>query len=148
MKRQLFRSMLMVFMLTATLSADGKTLDEQIAAFEDASATQSEAQLTALLKAGVSEKRSAEALAAVQPWLNRNNLQTQQALFYAGQTAEHSGQLLAAVGYYQRLLQMPKPDAKLAGHATDATYRLLLNAPAASPAPAPAARAGAPPPHR
>ena len=102
-------------------------LDDKISAFNDASSIPDQAQVAQLLKAGVDENRSAEALAVVQPWLNRNHVDQPAGLFYAGQAAERSGQWLDAIGYYQRLLQSPKPDKKLAGTAADATYRLLIN---------------------
>ena len=116
-----------VFLFLAFATANAAPLDDQIAAFKKAPATQNEAAVTQLLKTGIGEHRSAEALATAQPWLNRNYPQTQQALFYAGQAAEYAGEWLAAVGYYQRLLQVPKVAPKAAGVATEATYRLLLN---------------------
>lgn len=108
-------------------AAYGTALDDRMAEFRQ-SVAQTEAQVTGVLEAGVDEGRSAEALAAVQPWLNRNPLNGDKALFVAGQASERAGQWQAAVGYYQRLLQMPNPDGKLAGPATQAVYRLLLNA--------------------
>lgn len=106
--------------------AHAAPLDHRIAAFTKASAPQ-ESEVTSILQAGIEAGRSSEALAAVQPWLNRNPLRTPAALFAAGRAAEFSGQWVEAVGFYQRLLQTSEIDPKLAGPATDATYRLLLN---------------------
>jgi len=108
------------------LPAWASPLDDRIATFEAPATTQDQAMVLNILRIGVEEHRSAEALAAVQPWISRNRLDHPQALFYAGQASEESGVWLAAVGYYQRLLQSPNPDANLAGPAVDATYRLLL----------------------
>ena len=125
------RRMMFAFVLAAACCCSpalASPLDDRIAAFEDAANTPGEPEVTALLKLGVEQNRSAEALAAVQPWLNRNALNAQQGLFYAALAAERSGQWLAAVGNYQRLLQDPKPDTRLAGQAVDSVYRLLLGA--------------------
>lgn len=110
-----------------SLHAFASPLDDRIEAFDDAAVVPDQAAVTQLLKTGVQEKRSAEALAAVQAWLNRNDLSASEGLLYAGQAAERSGQWLDALGYYQRLLSNDKPNAEQAGYAVDATYRLLLN---------------------
>lgn len=103
-------------------------LDDRVEAFKAIDRSPTEADVIAVLELGLKEQRSAEAMAAVQSWLNRNLLQNDRALLLAGQAAERSGQWLAAVGYYQQLLQQDKPDPSLASPAIDATYRLLLNA--------------------
>jgi len=54
-----------------SLSALATPLDDRIAAFEQAD-TQSEGAVANVLKAGLDEQRSAEALAAVRPWLPAN----------------------------------------------------------------------------
>ena len=69
-------------------AADASPLDDQIAAFQQPNATQTEATVTQILETGVAEHRSAEAVAAVQSWLNRNLLNTPQAMFLAGQASE------------------------------------------------------------
>jgi len=128
MRTRLLTITLMLAVCGLTTHVDASTLDERIAAFTDASSLQDEAAVTAILQAGLAERRSAEALAEVQPWLNRNHLKSEEGLYHAAKASEYSGQWLAAVGYYQRLLQTPEPDPKLAGQAADAVYYLLLNA--------------------
>ena len=108
-------------------NAPASKLDDQIAAFKKATATQTEAVVTQILETGIAEHRSAEAKAAVQPWLNRNHLQTNRAMFHAARAAEFSGQWQTAVGLYQRLLQLKNVNPSSAGIAVDATYRLLMN---------------------
>jgi TolA-binding protein len=110
-----------------SVAAIASPLDDRITVFNDATAVQDQSVVTQILKLGVQESRSAEALAAVQPWLNRNDLSSGEGLFYAGQAAERSGLWLDAIGYYQRLLLSNNPNAKQAGLAADATYRLLIN---------------------
>ncbi len=101
-------------------------LDDRVRAFAQAQSTPSEEQVSALLSVGIAEQRSAEALAAVQPWLSSNPPAQPQTMLYAGQACESSGQWLAAIGHYQRLLQTPNVDSNVAGPAVDALYRLLL----------------------
>lgn len=108
-------------------SINAATLDEQIAAFKNANSTPTESSATLLLSTAVAEHRSAEAMAVVQSWLNRNHLQSNQAIIATAEAAENAGQWETAVGFYQRLLQSKGVDAKSAGDAVDATYRLLLN---------------------
>jgi len=108
-------------------SVNASPLDDQIVAFKKPNALQTEAIVTTIFKTGIAEHRSAEAMAVVQPWLNRNLLQSQQAMFHGARAAEYSGQLQTAVGLYQRLLQMKDVKANAAGSAVNATYRLLLN---------------------
>ena len=126
MKRLLFA--IALSLSPSALPAVGSPLDDRIDAYKDAANSPTEAQVIAVLKLGLDEHRSSEAIAAVQPWLNRNTLSDEAGLLFAGQAAERSGQWLVAVGYYQRLLQAPKLNPKLAGPAVDAVYRLLLNA--------------------
>ena len=125
-----FRNALLCLLAPALLvptTATASPLDDQIAEFKQPNANQTEATVTQILKTGVAEHRSAEAMATVQSWLNRNLLQSQEALFYAAQAAEFSGQWQTAVGMYQRLLQLKSVNSKLAGIAVESTYRLLLN---------------------
>lgn len=114
-------------LLVLVSDARASKLDDQLTAFRKPNATQTETIVTQILETGIAEHRSAEAMAAVQPWLNRNHLQTQQAMFHAAQAAEFSGQWQTAVGLYQRLLQVKNVNPNAAGAAVDATYRLLIN---------------------
>lgn len=118
----------LLFVSCLGLQANASTLDDRIASFNDPASVQDQGVVTQILKTGVQESRSAEALSAVQSWLNRNTMTNGEGLFYAGQAAERSGQWLDAIGYYQRLLASEKPNAQQAGQAVNSTYRLLLNA--------------------
>lgn len=123
-----FRScFILLFTLCISAAVIASPLDDRITAFDEAASVQDESSVTQILKLGVQENRSAEAIAAVQPWLNRNALSNGEGLFYAGQAAERSGQWLDAIGYYQRLLNNDKPNAQQAGQAATSSYRLLLN---------------------
>ena len=52
----------LLFALALTLSASASPLDDRIKAFNDAAVVQDENAITQILKTGVQEKRSAEAL--------------------------------------------------------------------------------------
>ncbi|MBI1337212.1 MAG: tetratricopeptide repeat protein [Phycisphaera sp.] len=122
-----FGSIVCVLMLIAA-AAQASALDDRVKLFKNGLSTPDETQLVALLKSAVDERRSAEALAVAQVWLNTQPITRPDAMFYAGLACEDAGQWLTAIGYYQRLLQLPKPDPKLAGPAVDGVYRLLLGA--------------------
>jgi hypothetical protein len=121
------RILTIIFLCAAIAPAHGATLDEQITQFKDPSTSQTEELVTKLLESGIAEHRCAQAMAVVQPWLNRNHLQATQGILSTAVAAERAGQWDLAIGYYQRLLQTKDVDAKAAGTAVDATYRLLLN---------------------
>ena len=123
MKPTVIPTLIAALFVSLAAHAVAAPLDDQIAAF---SKVQSETAATTLLKTGLAEHRSAEALAAVQSWLNRNHLKTQSGLFYAARAADLSGQWIEAIGYYQRFLQAKGVDRTQAGVAADATYRLLV----------------------
>ena len=118
---------ILLFAIALSVQAVASPLDDRVKAFSDVTTAQDQNAVTQILKLGVQENRSAEAIAAVQPWLNRNALSNGEGLFYAGQAAERAGQWLDAIGYYQRLLVSDKPNAQQAGVAADSAYRLLLN---------------------
>jgi tetratricopeptide (TPR) repeat protein len=109
------------------LQTAASPLDQRIDAFTQSPAEQDQRAVAEILRLGVQEHRSAEALAAVQPWLNRYSLTTGEGLFHAGQAAERAGKWLDAIGYYQRYLATDKLNAKQAGIAADSAYFLLLN---------------------
>ena len=108
------------------LPALASPLDDRIAAFEQAD-TQSEGAVANVLKAGLDEQRSAEALAAVRPWLTANSPRSQSVLFYAGRSMHFSGDWSDAVIFYRKMLKSRSVDGRLAATVVPATYRLLIN---------------------
>jgi tetratricopeptide (TPR) repeat protein len=119
-------SIYLIYLLNLLPATLATPLDDKIAAFKDAD-TQTEAAVADLLKVGLSEQRSAEALVAVRPWLTDNTPRSQAALFYAGRTMHYSGNWSDAVIFYRKLLKSKSVDAKLAGVVVPATYRLMIN---------------------
>ena len=120
---------LSIFLFVASLAASSALatpLDDKIAAFKNAD-TQSEAAVADLLKVGLSEHRSAEALVAVRPWLADNTPRSQAALFYAGRSMHYSGDWSDAVIFYRKLLKSKSVDGRLAGIVVPAVYRLMIN---------------------
>jgi len=107
-------------------TAPATPLDDKVAAFKEAD-TQTEAQVGELLKLGLQEKRAAEALAVVQPWLAANPATSQSVLFYAARSMHFAGEWSDAVVLYRKLLQNKSVDAKLAGEVVPAIYGLLID---------------------
>lgn len=107
-------------------SSIASPLDDQIAKFKDA-ATQNEGAVSQILQTGMNESRSAEAFAAVKPWLTANPSLSEQSLFRAAQSAERAGEWSSAVSFYRKLLSNPKVNSQIAADAVPATYRLLIN---------------------
>lgn len=101
-------------------------LDDRITAFK-AAATQNEASVTEILKTGLQEQRSAEAFAATRSWLTANPSESAPLLFQAAKAAEYAGEWNDALSFYRKFLKLPNPDATMAGEATTAAYRLLIN---------------------
>ncbi len=108
------------------ISAMAAPLDTKIISFKEA-ATQTEAQVGELLKLGLKEKRAAEALAVVQPWLAANPASSQAVLFYAARSMQFAGEWSDAVVLYRKLLQNKSVDAKLGGVVVPALFGLLIN---------------------
>jgi len=101
-------------------------LDDRIAAFKVAD-TQTEAAVGEVLKLGLQEKRAAEALAVVQPWLKSNPVTSQSVLFCAARSMQYAGEWSDAVVLYRKLLQNKSLDAKLGAVVVPAVYGLLIN---------------------
>lgn len=118
-----FRGSILLSLITLTHASP---LDDRITAFK-AAATQNEASVTDLLKTGLAEQRSAEAFAATRAWLTANPSESAQLLFHAAKAAEYAGEWNDALSFYRKFLKLPNPDATMAGEATAAAYRLLIN---------------------
>ncbi|MBT3198307.1 MAG: hypothetical protein HN350_00160 [Phycisphaerales bacterium] len=114
-----------VLLLCAVATAT--PLDDQLAPFKTAPEKQSESALANTLKTALAEHRSAEAFAVVRPWLARRQPKTQTGLYYAGISAEYSGDLSAATDFYKAILDNAKPDPKIAGSVVVSLYRMLIN---------------------
>ncbi|MFM7183102.1 MAG: tetratricopeptide repeat protein, partial [Verrucomicrobiales bacterium] len=108
------------------VSAFAAPLDDQITAFKGAAA-QTEASVSVILQSGLKEGRSAQAYAAVKPWLSAQPALSPKAMFEAGQVAERAGEWSDAVGFYRKFLNQPTLDATLAAEVVPATYVLLIN---------------------
>lgn len=120
-------SMLRIFSLTLVLGcATAAPLDDRITAYKAAS-KQTEADVTAILELGLSEKRSALAFAAVKPWLAANSAENPKFLFLAAQSAEFAGEWRQSVSFYRKLLKLKDLDAATAAVAAPSCYRLLIN---------------------
>jgi outer membrane protein assembly factor BamD (BamD/ComL family) len=106
--------------------AHASPLDDRIKTFRDAAA-QKEADVIEILHTGLAEGRSAEAFAAVKPWLADNAADSTRFLFLAAQSAEFAGEWRQAVNFYRKLLKAPDIDASTAATAVPSCYRLLIS---------------------
>lgn len=96
-----------------------------MAAFKQTPA-QTEELVAQLLKTGLAEHRGPEAYTAVAAWLRENPASSQQLLFDAGQCARQTGEYAEAFSFYRKLLKNQSVDARLAGEAIPAAYRMLI----------------------
>ena len=116
-----------VLALVFQISVAGATpLDDRIKAFQDAP-KQTENEVLAVLKAGLSEDRSARAFAVVRSWLSKSPTESTELLFAAAQSSEFAGEWEEAVGFYRKLVRQPSLDAGKGLEAVPAIYRLLIN---------------------
>ncbi len=112
--------------VVAPVSALASPLDDKIKAFGEAT-TQTAEAVEDVLKTGLSEKRSAEAYAAMSAWLAANPSDSQALLFFAGRTAEYAGEWTDAASFYRKLLKHKALNEKLAADVVPGIYRLLIN---------------------
>jgi len=114
------------FVAFATAPAVASPLDDKIKAFGEAT-TQTAEAVGDVLKTGLSEKRSAEAYAAMKAWLAANPTDSQALLVYAGRTAQYAGEMTDAASFYRKLLKNQALNDQLAADVVPAMYRLLIN---------------------
>lgn len=108
------------------LTLNAATFDEQRKAVSASLATQPEATMMALLKAGLDEGKATPAVAEVQKWLRNNQPNEPTLLYYAGRAAELSGDWKGAASLYQQYLSAADLKAPTADEAVYATYVLLI----------------------
>jgi len=116
----------LLFALGIVSPAFATLLDDQLAAFKKAD-QQTEEAVAQLLKTGIDEKRAAEALAVVKPWLDVHPVASQSAQFYAGLSLQTAGEWADAVIFYRKMLVNKSLDPKLAAYVVPTIYRLLIN---------------------
>ncbi len=117
---------LLFFFLSFASHALATPLDDQMEAFKKAD-QQTEEAVARLLKTGIDEKRAAEVLAVVKPWLDLHPVASQSAQFYAGLCLQTAGEWADAVIFYRKVLANKSLDPKLAAYVVPTTYRLLIN---------------------
>jgi len=110
----------------AGLPSMGAALDDRIKEFKEAG-KQTEPAVVAILDAGLSEARSAQALAAVKAWLSTQVSTNADLIHKAAMVAERGGDATMASSLYRKLLMLPQPDGKLATESLASMHRLLTN---------------------
>ena len=105
--------------------AQAETFDEKRKAMSSTMATQSEAAVLALLKAGLDEGKPTEAIAEARKWMRQNLPKDAMLLYYSGRAAELSGDARGAAALYQQYLKKADPKAETTGLAIIAGHTLL-----------------------
>lgn len=103
------------------------SFDSQRATFSTSPATQSEEAIISLLKSGIAESKSTQAIAVTRLWLRQNVAADPLLLYHAGQAAELSGDWHGAVALYQQYLKRADVNSGSAADALFAVYTLLLD---------------------
>jgi len=101
-------------------------LDDKIDAFKK-SQKRTEAAVLGILKYGIVEDRSSEALGVVEPWLNQNQVESAVTEAYAGLTMQYAGDGPGAMLFYRKFLSRKNPDKRLIGFLVASIYRFILN---------------------
>jgi tetratricopeptide (TPR) repeat protein len=108
------------------VSAQAATFEEQRKEIAASPATQTESAILTLLKTGLDEGKPVLALADASKWLLQNQPKDAVLLYYAGRSAELSGDWKAAVALYQQYLKSADLKSATADEAVYAVYVLLL----------------------
>jgi TolA-binding protein len=117
------------------VSATAATFDEQRAIVSASPATQPEAAILSLLKAGIEEGKSPLAIAEASKWLRQNLPKDSMLLFQAARAAELSGDAAGAAALYEQFLRQADPKAAEVSQAVVAVHSLFrdqLNDPGAA----------------
>jgi outer membrane protein assembly factor BamD (BamD/ComL family) len=117
---------ILLLALSSTSPVLATPLDDQMEAFKKAD-QQTEEAVARLLKTAIDEKRAAEVLAVVKPWLDLHPVASPSAQFYAGLALQNAGEWADAVIFYRKVLANKSLDPKLAAYVVPTTYRLLIN---------------------
>jgi len=119
---------LLLFLICCfAVSATAATFDEQRKVVAASPATQPEASIISMLKAGIDEGKPALAIAEAQKWLHQNMPEDGMLLYYAGRAAELSGDWKGAAALYQQYLKKADLKSATADEAVYATYTLLID---------------------
>lgn len=113
--------------LAVVSAAQAGPFEERRAAVARAVETQSEADMVALLQAGIDENLPAPAMMLVRQWMRQNIPKEPKLLGLAARAAQLSGDPKEASTLYQQFLQLADPKSAEAGEAITALHGLLLN---------------------
>ena len=103
------------------------TFDDQLKSVRVSTATQPEAAILALLKAGLEEGKPALAIAETTKWLSQNQPKDAMLLYHAGRSAELSGDWKDSLALYQQYLKGADLKSATADEAVYAVHVLLLD---------------------
>ncbi|MBT7958799.1 MAG: hypothetical protein HN759_05630 [Akkermansiaceae bacterium] len=105
--------------------AQADTFDEKRTAMASTMATQPEAEILALLKAGLDAGKPTQAIAEARKWMRQNLPKNPMLLYYAGRAAELSGDARGAAALYQQYLKKADPKSETVAQAVISGHTLL-----------------------
>ncbi|MFK7910842.1 MAG: tetratricopeptide repeat protein [Akkermansiaceae bacterium] len=105
--------------------AQADTFDEKRTAMSSTMATQPEAEILALLKAGLAAGKPTQAIAEARKWMRQNLPKDPALLYHAGRAAELSGDARGAAALYQQYLKKADPKSETVAQAVISGHVLL-----------------------
>lgn len=105
--------------------AQADTFDEKRTAMSSTVATQPEAAILALLKAGLDEGKPTQAISEARKWMRQNLPKDATLLYCAGRAAELSGDARGAAALYQQYLKKADPKSETVAQAVISGHTLL-----------------------
>jgi len=126
--RRLGTAGLLVALLLPAMSASAaESFDALRQAMAVDTATQPEAQVIALLDAGLAEHKHTQAATVAQGWLRENVARDPLLLYKTGKAAELSADWKAAAALYQQYLKRADLKSESANDAITGVYTILIN---------------------
>ena len=116
-----------ILLLGLSAAARAATLDDRLAKLKEDPAVAGESTVLDLLREGMRQKRCAEVMAALAPWLQQNSLENPEAIYLAASNADLAGEWNDARSFYRKLLDGKRLPDRLGAKAVPAFYRLLVD---------------------
>ena len=116
-----------LILLCSPCTVTAASFDDQLKSVRVSTATQPEAAILALLKAGLEEGKPAQAIAETTKWLSQNQPKDAMLLYHAGRSAELSGDWKDSLALYQQYLKGADLKSATADEAVYAVHVLLLD---------------------
>jgi len=117
----------LLLLLGVSATAPAATLDDRLTRLKENPAVAGESTVLDLLREGMRQKRCAEVMAALAPWLQQNSLENPEAIYLAASNADLAGEWNDARSFYRKLLGGKRLPDRFGAKAVPAFYRLLVD---------------------